>query len=133
MFTGENKIHVRYAETDKMGVVYYANYLVWFEVARTAFLKAIGIDYKKVEQKGIAFAVIDARCQYLLPSFFDDEINIQTKITKLKRLKIEFEYKLYRNDALVATGSTVLGCVNMEGKPRAMPANVYKKLKDASN
>src|SRR5919112_421603 len=83
-------LRVRYAETDKMGVVYYANYLVWFEVARTDLLRSLGWSYREMEGAGISLPVIEAHCDYHRPARYDDEIEVRTEGRMLSPVRMEF-------------------------------------------
>ena len=79
----QTRVRVRYAETDQMGVVYYANYLVWMEVARVEFCKALGFRYRDMElEDGVLLAVIEAQCRYLYPARFDEEVIVETRIAE---------------------------------------------------
>ncbi len=105
----ETRLRVRYAETDQMGVVYYANYLVWFEVGRVEFLRQMGFNYKDMEVRDDCFiAVVDARCRYKAPARYDDLILIQTRLRSARESVIHFEYEVYRepDGALLAEGET---------------------------
>jgi YbgC/YbaW family acyl-CoA thioester hydrolase len=83
--TSETRFRVRYAETDKMGVVYYANYFVWMEVGRTDYCKTVGFNYREMERDDANMAVADASCRYIAPARYDDEILVRTSIEKLNR------------------------------------------------
>src|SRR6266496_3048052 len=89
-------IRVRYAETDKMGVVYYANYLVWFEVARADLLRSLGWSYREMEIAGLSLPVIEAHCRYLRPARYDDEIEVRTEGRVLSPVRREFDYQVVR-------------------------------------
>ena len=104
-----SSLRVRYAETDKMGVVYYANYLVWFEVGRADLLRSLGRSYRDMEAAGISLPVIDARCQYLRPARYDDEIEVRTEGRMLSPVRMEFDYQVVRrvDDSIAATGRAV--------------------------
>jgi acyl-CoA thioester hydrolase len=121
---------VRYADTDQMGVVYYANYLVWFEVARTEWLRESGWSYREMEQAGISLPVIEAHCEYRHPARYDDEIEILTEATVLTPVRIRFDYQVRRtaDDTLSATGHTVHAAVGAGGRPRRLPARVLDIL-----
>jgi acyl-CoA thioester hydrolase len=123
-------IRVRYAETDRMGVVYYANYLVWFEVGRTEWLREAGWSYREMETGGIALPVIEAHCEYRQPARYDDEIEILTKATLLTPVRIRFDYEAVRRvDALrVATGYTVHAALDPSGRPCRLPERVRAML-----
>ena len=92
------RVRVRYADTDQMGVVYYANYLVWFEVARTEWLRDGGWSYREMEADGIALPVIEAHCEYRQPARYDDEIEIRTVATLLTPVRIRFDYEARKAD-----------------------------------
>ena len=124
-----HKLMVRYAETDQMGIVYYANYLVWFEAARTDFLKSIGIPYRELEKSGIFLPVAEAFCKYLSPAYYEDEIIVETYLSKIGNASIEISYKVKREDKVIATGYTKHACTNKEGKIQRIPENIKEKLK----
>ncbi len=110
-----SQVRVRYAETDQMGVVYYANYLVWFELGRVELLRSAGLAYSKLEiDHGCILPVIEARCRYRSPARYDDEILIETRIAMVRGSVIKFVYRIYRNAnqeekerKLLAEGETV--------------------------
>jgi len=119
-------LRVRYAETDKMGVVYYANYLVWFEVGRADLLRSLGWSYREMEIAGISLPVIEAHCQYLRPARYDDEIDVKTEGRMLSPVRMEFEYQVVRraDGSLAAEGKTVHAALDPSGKPCRLPARV---------
>lgn len=121
-----SSLRVRYAETDKMGVVYYANYLVWFEVGRADLLRSLGWSYRDMEAAGISLPVIDARCQYLRPARYDDEIEVRTEGRMLSPVRMEFDYQVVRrvDDSIAATGRTMHASLDASGKPCRLPARV---------
>ncbi|MFN2446942.1 MAG: acyl-CoA thioesterase [Vicinamibacterales bacterium] len=123
-------MRVRYAETDQMGVVYYANYLVWFEVGRTDWLRQTGSTYSAMEDEGVGLPVIEAHCAYRQPARYDDEIEIRTTGRLLSPARVAFEYEVVRpRDALiVATGSTIHAAVDRHGRPRRLPPQVKDLL-----
>jgi acyl-CoA thioester hydrolase len=123
-------VRVRYAETDRMGVVYYANYLVWFEVARTEWLRQTGWSYREMEVEGTSLPVIEAHCDYRRPAHYDDEIEIRTKATLLSPVRIRFDYDLNRRrDAEpLATGYTVHAALDDAGRPCRLPGRVRSML-----
>ena len=109
MHAHETRIRVRYAETDQMGVVYYANYIVWMEVGRVEFCKAIGFSYQKMEQEdGVMLAVAEAHCRYAYPARFDQEVIIKTWLADVHPRMVTFGYqmRLAEDDRTVATGET---------------------------
>lgn len=119
-------VRVRYAETDKMGVVYYANYFVWFEIGRTELLRSLGWSYREMEDSGIALPVIEAQCQYLQPAHYDDELEIDTKGTLLSAVRIAFDYEIVRRSDRVinVSGRTVHAAVNNQGRPCRLPDRI---------
>jgi len=99
-------LRVRYAETDKMGVVYYANYLVWFEVGRADLLRSLGWSYREMELAGVSLPVIEAHCEYLRPARYDDEIEVRTEGRMLSPVRMEFQYQVVKkaDQAVAASG-----------------------------
>jgi acyl-CoA thioester hydrolase len=107
-----------------MGVVYYANYLVWFEVARTDLLRNAGWTYREMEEAGFALPVIEAHCSYQQPARYDDELDIETMGSRLSGVRVRFDYRVVRAaDAVpLATGHTVHASLDPAGRPRRLPA-----------
>jgi acyl-CoA thioester hydrolase len=120
------RVRARYAETDRMGVVYYANYLVWFEVGRTEWLRDTGWSYREMEHDGVALPVIEVHCDYRRAARYDDEVEIRTKATLVTPVRIRFDYELRRSgDAIaLATGHTVHAALDPDGRPCRLPARV---------
>ena len=119
-------VRVRYAETDKMGVVYYSNYLVWFEVGRTDWLRDTGWTYRDMEEAGLQLPVIEVHCDYRLGARYDDEIEVRTRARKLSPVRVQFDYELVRraDGAVLAVGHTVHATVDGQGRPTRMPDRV---------
>lgn len=113
-----HRLTVRYFETDQMGVVYYSHYLVWFEAARTDFLKESGFAYSTMEEMGFFLPVAEAHCRYLAPARFDDGIIVEMGVEELKSASLRIGYKVLRekDKKLLATGYTVHPCINRERK-----------------
>ncbi len=109
MYTNDAEIRVRYKETDQMGVVYYANYYVWFEVGRVEFMRSLGTSYKELEEAGVILPVIESRCIYKNSAKYDDLIAIRTGIKSMSGVKITFTYDVIRkeDDVMLAVGETV--------------------------
>lgn len=124
------RLRVRYADTDQMGVVYYANYLIWFEVARTEWLRDAGWTYREMEAGGVALPVIEAGCAYRQPARYDDEIEIETTAARLTPARLRFDYRVLRpaDAALVAEGHTVHAALGAGGRPVRLPARVVDLL-----
>ena len=115
-------VRVRYAETDQMGIVYYANYLVWMEVARVECCRAIGFHYKDMElDDGVLLAVAESHCRYVSPARFDEEISIATIIPEVNRRFVTFEYEMKCAERKVATGKTKHVFLSRELRPVRLP------------
>jgi len=120
-------VRVRYAEVDKMGYAYYANYLAWFEVGRCDWLRAQGTTYRAMEDEdGWMLPVIEAHCDYRTPARYDDELEIRTTGRMLTPVRIRFEYEVVRRSdaATIAAGYTVHAATDLAGRPRRLPARV---------
>jgi acyl-CoA thioester hydrolase len=120
-------VRVRYAEVDKMGYAYYANYLAWFEVGRCEWLRTQGSTYRSMEDEdGSMLPVIEAHCDYRLPARYDDELEIRATGTMLTPVRIRFEYEVVRRSdgAAIAAGHTVHAATDLAGRPRRLPARV---------
>jgi acyl-CoA thioester hydrolase len=124
------RLRVRYAETDRMGIVYYANYLVWFEIGRTDFCRQHGFAYRDMEeQDGLYITVAEARCRYKAPARYDDEIVVRTCLRDCRKRVVVFGYEIYRepNQEMLAEGETVHVITDREGRPRALP-DKYREM-----
>ena len=117
-----------------MGIVYYSNYFVYFEIGRIELLRKLGISYSQLEKENIFLAVVDAHCKYRSPARFDDLLVVNTCISKLKYTRVEFCYKIRRIDEenLIAEGSTMLACLDAQRKPMVIPDKVVKVI-DSNN
>lgn len=124
--TTRTVLRVRYGETDQMGIVYYANYLTWFEVARTEWLRALGWTYKEMEAHGSRLPVIEAFCRYRQSARYDDELEIRTTGELLSPVRVRFTYELLRvaDGATAAEGHTVHAATDAAGRPRKLPERV---------
>ena len=126
------RFRVRYAETDQMGVVYYANYLIWMEIGRVELVRARGFDYKELEQaEGLFLSVLDANCHYLYPARFDQEIIVQTEVVKSNSRTIEFAYQIRSADPdrVLAEGSTRHIWLNRAWRPVRLPDQYREVLR----
>ena len=126
----ETRIRVRYAETDQMGVVYHANYLIWMEVARVEFCSALGFRYRDMEREdGVFLVVVEANCRYLRPARFDDEVLVRATVKSANTRLVEFGYEMYRaeNHELLVTGWTRHLCVRRDMKAARLPER-YRPL-----
>jgi acyl-CoA thioester hydrolase len=117
----ELTLRVRYAETDQMGFVHHANYLVYFEMGRTEMLRSTGLDYRSIEAKGYYLVVFKVTCKYRSPARYDDELVLKTRITRVTPVRIEHSYRLLRGRELVAEGDSTLACVDKNGELQALP------------
>ncbi|MDA8402226.1 MAG: thioesterase family protein [Deltaproteobacteria bacterium] len=132
------ELKVRYEETDAMSVVYYGKYFVFFEVARTEYLKNIGYNYTDIEKEGFYFVVAESNCKYFNPARYDDDLKIFTRIEYVKNSSFNFIYNIVKTgkngtgpDVKIASGSTVLVCVdNADFKPRRLPEYLRKAIRD---
>jgi len=123
------RIRVRYAETDRMGYVYYGNYATYFEVARVETLRSCGITYKSLEDAGILLPVVDFHVRYFAPAHYDDEIQITTAITQLPTAKLRFQYQTHRGETILNEAETDLVFVNAAtSKPMRCPHEILDNL-----
>lgn len=114
--SAKTNLRVRYAETDQMGIVYHANYIVWFEVGRSALFRELNLPYTELEKQGVSLAVIEANCRYRQPAHYDDEITIITEVIKMSARGITFSYRILREETLLAEGKTLHVFVDKTGK-----------------
>jgi acyl-CoA thioester hydrolase len=124
-------IRVRYADTDKMGVVYYGNYPIFFEVARSEYMREKGFTYQRFEEMGYYLMVVNLDAKYYNNAAYDDLIVVKTSMPELKSRGLTFHYSVYKDGTLLVEGSTKHICVNGEKKVVAIPPYLYNVLKDA--
>ena len=132
---GEVRLRVRYAETDQMGVVYHANYFVWFEVGRVEFLRQLGFSYRDMEQNDACFiAVVDARCRFKAPARYDDEIIVRTHLKNVRESLVHFGYEALRasDGLLLAEGETTHVVTDAQMKRSAIPGKYMQAFRDAA-
>ena len=121
---------VRYKDTDRMGVVYYGNYLTFFEVGRAEYMRALGYPYAELEDKGSALAVIEASAKYHANVGYDELITVKTSVTDIGRVRLRFDYEIFSEDStLLVTGFTVHACVNNDRKPSRIPEELVNAVK----
>jgi acyl-CoA thioester hydrolase len=125
----EIKIRIPYADTDQMGTVYYANYLVYFERGRTEWLREKGLEYKALEAKGVYLPVNESSCRYLSPARYDDLITVKTVLKDMGFASIEFEYSIECGERKIVTGRTKHPFVNSDFKPVRIPKELSAILK----
>jgi acyl-CoA thioester hydrolase len=114
-------IRVIFGDTDQMGVVYYANYLRYFEGARAAYWRALGRSYQDLEAWGVALPVVEAHCHYRRPAHYEDLITVETRVSELRGASLRFAYRIVRGDELLADGNTRHAVVGPDGRPRGLP------------
>jgi acyl-CoA thioester hydrolase len=126
----EIRVRVRYADTDTMQVVYYANYFVWFETGRVELLRSRGLVYRDLEKMGSYIPVVEAAASYKAPARFDDELIVKTRIARMGNSSMRFENEVYKLPGmeLLCTGHTVHVLVGADGKSREIPAEIRSKL-----
>jgi acyl-CoA thioester hydrolase len=126
----KTEIRVIYGDTDQMGVVYYANYLRYFEIGRNEYLRAHGVRYRELEaQYHLFLPVVDAQVSYKSPARYDDLLGLETLVTRIGRASVRFEYRVVRGETLLATGHTVHACVGSAGRVQPLPAEVTQLLR----
>jgi acyl-CoA thioester hydrolase len=127
------ELRVRYAETDRMRVVYYANYLVWCEVGRVEFMRALGRSYAALESEGIGLAVSEAAVRYLAPARFDDLVRIETTLASVRSRAVTFDYVISHagSGTRLATAHTALVSIDETGRLTALPADFRAALESA--
>lgn len=124
------KVRVRYAETDQMGVVYHANYFVWFEVGRVELMRALGVEYKRMEKEDDCHIVVaDANCRYHHPARYDEVLRVRTRIAESKNRVVKFSYELFRDSdgTLLANGHSIHIICGSNGRPKMLP-DKYRKI-----
>jgi acyl-CoA thioester hydrolase len=128
-----SRVRVRYAETDQMGIVYYANYLVWFEVGRTDLLRDAGCTYRSMEADGFSLPVTEARCVYRQSAQYDDDLEIRTTGTLVSPVRIRFDYDVVRavDGIVLAQGHTVHATLDRTGRPCRVPDRIATTLNRA--
>jgi acyl-CoA thioester hydrolase len=131
MTTAETRVRVRYAETDQMGVVYHANYLVWFEIGRVEYIRQMGLDYRAMENEDNAMiAVVEATARYKAPARYDDELIVRTTLAGVRGSIVRFRYAVVRADdeLLLCEGETVHLVVDRDMKRRELPERYAKQF-----
>ncbi len=117
------KVRVIYADTDAMGIVYHTNYIRWFEMGRTEFMRQLGISYSQLEELGLNLPLTKVSCHFLAPAKYDQQILIETKFDYIKRASVRFNSKIWdeHKARLLVEGYTIHACTNNEGKIRRIP------------
>jgi len=130
----ETRLRVRYAETDKMGVVYHSNFIIWFEVGRVEAIRQLGFSYKQMEEDGCHLPVIEVRCRFKAPARYDEEILVRARVRNVRANMVHFEYRVVRAEdgSLLAEGETVHFTIDNHGRKRMFPDKYLKALRAAA-
>ncbi|MBN1872292.1 MAG: acyl-CoA thioesterase [Candidatus Omnitrophica bacterium] len=131
MMESKIKISVRYQETDRMGVAYHSNYLIWFEAGRTEFFKMLGVSYPELEKQGYFLVVTDAQLSYKSPVTYEDSVEIVARLKEMESCSMVFEYDVKKSDLLVAHGTTRHAFVNAKGKVVKIPSAIIEAVSAA--
>lgn len=125
-----SELRVRYAETDQMGVVYHANYLVWCEIGRTDFIREFGVSYAELERQGIRLAVSDVAVRYHGAARYDDRIRVETRLADVRSRSVKFEYLIFNADSgdRLASARTDLVSIDGEGRLVVLPPEFRERL-----
>jgi acyl-CoA thioester hydrolase len=121
MFQGEISIRVRYAETDRMGLLHHANYLIYFEQGRTELLRSCGLTYKELEDQGFLLVLSKVEVRYRSPARYDDLLTLKTRVVRTTAVRIDHSYEVFRENTLLAEGSSTLACVDRDGQLQELP------------
>lgn len=136
--TCESLLRVRYSETDQMGVVYHANYLVWCEIGRTDFIRELGASYAELERGGVRLAVVEATIRYGSPASYDEQVRVLTRLARVRSRTVTFEYEILtepqrgHRPVRLAAASTRLVALDFGGRPRSLPPELLDRLRAAA-
>src|SRR5262245_29579923 len=131
MLTGEITIRVRYAETDRMGLLHHANYLVYFEQGRTELLRSAGLAYRDLEDQGFLLVLTHVDVRYKAPARYDDLLTLRTIVERTTAVRIDHRYELLRDGTLLAEGKTTLACIDRQGQVQALPESLRNTTESA--
>lgn len=123
-----SSIVARYAETDRMGVVHHANFLVWMEVGRTDYLAGLGYPYGRIEEGGVLFPLCNVSMRMYHPCHYEDRLLVHTRLARLQSRKVVFEYRVVKGDLLAVSGSTEHICTDKQMKVRKLPSGLFEAL-----
>ncbi len=125
----ETPLRVRYAETDRMGIVYHSHYIVWFEIGRTDYCRAAGMPYRVMEDSGLLILVTGVECKFRRSARYDDAVRVRSRLTELNSRGLSFGYEIVdEEDRLLAEGGTRHLFADVSGRPRRAPAEILEKL-----
>lgn len=122
------EMRVRYAESDQMGVAYYSNYFIWFEVARAELMRECGAPYSEMEKEGLFLPVSECYCKYIVPVRYDELLEIRCRISEIRTRAVKFEYEIVREGSLLAKGYTIHVCTDRDAKPSVIPSSLRDTL-----
>ena len=127
-----HEIRVIFGDTDQMGVVYYGNYMRFFESSRAAWWRALGRSYKDLEAAQVALPVVEAHCNYRRPAFYEDLLEVDVKVGEVRAASLRFEYQVFRGAELLAEGFTRHAVIGPTGRPRALPNDMRDLITTAT-
>lgn len=122
-------VRVKYADTDKFGIVYYGNYAIFFEKARTEYLREKGFTYRELEERGFHLPVVEFHAKYFKPARYDDLLVIRTSVEEIKSRSVVFNYEVFKDNEKIAEGKTYHICVNSDNKPVCLPQSFINLLR----
>jgi acyl-CoA thioester hydrolase len=122
------EIRVRYAEVDAMGYVHHAHWFVYFEMGRTELLRQNGVCYRDLEERGVYYVVARLECRFKAPARYDELLTLTTTTERLSPFRVDHSYRVRRGDSLLAEAASTLACVGRDGRPTALPDEVYNML-----
>jgi acyl-CoA thioester hydrolase len=120
----EIEIRVRYCETDAMGFLHHGNHVNFYEMGRTELLRAQGGNYREIEESGLFLVVVKLVCNYHSPARYDDLLRVVTRVEKVSAAKIEHSYRMFRGETLIASATSILACVDREGRVQRIPESL---------
>ena len=120
----EIQVRVRYAETDRMGLLHHANYIIYFEMGRTELLRKRGFAYRDIEDAGHFLVIVDVGCKFKKSAYYDDMLTLITIVEKITHVKIVHRYEVRKDGVLLAEGHSTLACVDRDGRPQALPPSI---------
>jgi len=126
-------VRVRYADTDKMGIVYYGTYPIYFEIGRSEYMREKGFSYRSFEEQGYHLVVVNLEAKYYNSATYDDLLNVRTSISDVKSRGLTFNYQIFKDGTLLVSGKTKHICINSEKKSSSIPPHLLKILKDAES
>ncbi len=129
-FIDSTIFHVRYAETDAMGIVHHSTYIVWFEEGRSNYMRSIGFPYSEVERMGYYFTVVEVQARYLVPARYDEQVRVETFLAAMQSRGLTFGYRVFREEdnTLLAEGWSRHVCIDRNARPRRIPDGIRQRL-----